>query len=65
MRCKHDWKIVDKTEVLSPSAERLQEKELILSIEKAREFIALYQRVVSIIMTCRKCGKIDKTVLRC
>ena len=54
--CKHEWKVLDKT-VLPSAWEQLKAR---MSVDKGH--IGLFRKKVVVILVCKKCGKLNKTV---
>ncbi len=59
MFCKHQWKLVDKT-ILPSAAEQTM---TIPNLSKANYGGDMFNKTYIFIMTCEKCGKVNKTVI--
>lgn len=58
--CKHTWEIKDKT-ITESAIEMLKRIELV----PKESFGFMFKKKYITIMTCSKCGKIDKTIEDC
>ena len=59
MICKHDWKKI--SEIILPSAfEQITKKHIIERLGSPS--VLMYRKKLVIVLKCKKCGKLDKTV---
>lgn len=58
MKCKHSWKVMDKTILLSPY-EQMKKNTQYSSLRGTNEF---FRKKVIIILVCELCGALDKTI---
>jgi len=59
--CKHEWEVKDKTILESPY-EQLSNGGRTIEMEGVPP--ATFKKKYICIMTCKKCGKINKTIVR-
>lgn len=58
MWCKHEWEVLDKT-VLPSAFEQMKEDPMEVS---GADTAAFFQKTVSLVVSCKKCGKLEHFV---
>jgi len=60
--CLHDWKVIDKTVLLSGMEQVASNEKLVnAKIPMGSEF---FEKTVTVIISCPKCGKVKQYVTR-